>query len=295
MLMAGKKDKKIYYLDLREVYYYHRRRAEIQFREDVPAASKPYFVDLEQLYRQEWRAKVAWRWVTWQHPDAADMEACRSLEELEQKLKEQAEKDAAEDLPLGGQPKRFTGSYPELPALGWLLKGISLIVQSRAYTAVYLDKKTITPIIYILMKHIPYHYYGFLDGWACHYPERSQMPFQVNYLVTNLFRQSRLCLRYTLHMDETGLVNMDSLVPFFPGGNWVEREMWDLFGIFFSGHPGLRRILTDYGFEGFPLRKDFPVNGYYDLKYNYIKGGLGYQPIKMTQEFRTFNFKSPWI
>ena len=80
----------------------------------------------------------------------------------------------------------------------------------------------------------------------------------------------------------------------FSSANWWEREAWDLFGIYFTDHPDLRRILTDYGFEGHPLRKDFPLTGYVEIRYDDEKKRVVYEPVKLTQEYRSFDFLSPW-
>jgi NADH:ubiquinone oxidoreductase subunit C len=85
-----------------------------------------------------------------------------------------------------------------------------------------------------------------------------------------------------------------SLTSIFSGANWVEREIWDMFGVFFNGHSDLRRILSDYGFEGYPLRKDFPVNGFLELRYDDSKKRILSEPLQVTQEFRLYNFSMPW-
>ena len=87
---------------------------------------------------------------------------------------------------------------------------------------------------------------------------------------------------------------VDSITPIFKGANWFEREAWDLYGVYFTGHPDLRRILTDYGFEGHPLRKDFPLSGYVEVRYDEIQKRVVCEPIELSQEYRDLNFASPW-
>jgi NADH:ubiquinone oxidoreductase subunit C len=88
---------------------------------------------------------------------------------------------------------------------------------------------------------------------------------------------------------------VDSVGSVFPSGSWYEREIWDIYGIWFNNHNDLRRILTDYGFEGFPLRKDFPISGYTESRYDTEKKCVISEPLELPQEFRTFNLKNPWI
>lgn len=99
-------------------------------------------------------------------------------------------------------------------------------------------------------------------------------------------------LRVVVTTDETTPV--PSVVELWPAAGWFEREAWDLFGILFEGNPDLRRILTDYGFEGHPLRKDFPLTGHVELRYDEEQKRVVYEPVKLTQEFRNFDFLSPW-
>jgi len=101
-------------------------------------------------------------------------------------------------------------------------------------------------------------------------------------------------IRIKVYIDE--LEPIKSLTFLFPCANWWEREVWDMFGIFFFDHPDLRRILTDYGFEGFPLRKDFPLSGYTEVRYDQNQQRVICEPIEQfSQEFRSFNFTNPWI
>jgi NADH-quinone oxidoreductase subunit C len=85
-----------------------------------------------------------------------------------------------------------------------------------------------------------------------------------------------------------------SAIPVFPAADWYEREVYDMFGVLFDGHPDLRRLLTDYGFEGHPLRKDFPMTGFVEVRYDEEEKRVRYDPVKLTQEFRRFDFLSPW-
>ena len=127
------------------------------------------------------------------------------------------------------------------------------------------------------------------DITAVDYPERLKR-FEVIYQMLSVSNNQRLRLRVPLDEDEV----IDSVVDVFASANWAEREVWDMFGIFFAGHPDLRRLLTDYGFEGHPLRKDFPLTGRVEVRYDEIQQRVVYEPVQLTQEFRDFDFLSPW-
>jgi NADH dehydrogenase (ubiquinone) Fe-S protein 3 len=107
-----------------------------------------------------------------------------------------------------------------------------------------------------------------------------------------------LCIQYNSRIRVQSSVDeitpICSIVSIFPSASWWEREVWDMFGVYFSNHPDLRRILTDYGFEGHPLRKDFPLSGYVEVRYDDSEKRVVSEPIEMTQEFRYFDFASPW-
>jgi NADH-quinone oxidoreductase subunit C len=121
------------------------------------------------------------------------------------------------------------------------------------------------------------------------YPERAER-FEVVYNLLSMSRNQRC--RVKVNAAEGNPV--PSVTSLYPCANWLEREVWDLYGVFFSDHPDLRRILTDYGFEGHPLRKDFPLTGYVEMRYDEQQKRVVYEPVKLTQDFRTFDFLSPW-
>ena len=121
------------------------------------------------------------------------------------------------------------------------------------------------------------------------YPEREER-FEVVYQL--LSPRQNLRVRLKLTTDDSTPV--PSLTGIWPGANWFERETYDLYGILFTGHPDLRRILTDYGFDGYPLRKDFPTTGYVQVRYDEERKRVVYEPVKLQQEFRQFDYLSPW-
>ena len=127
------------------------------------------------------------------------------------------------------------------------------------------------------------------DITAVDYPDRAER-FEVVYQLLSYTHNRRM--RVKLATDEDTPV--PSAVAVFSAANWFEREVWDLFGIFFENHPDLRRILTDYGFEGHPFRKDFPLTGYVEARYDEDQKRVIYEPVRLTQDFRAFDFLSPW-
>ena len=127
------------------------------------------------------------------------------------------------------------------------------------------------------------------DLTAVDYPDQVDR-FEVIYQMLSIALNARL--RIVTTAADGAIV--PSAIELFASANWAEREVWDMFGIFFSGHPDLRRLLTDYGFEGHPLRKDFPLTGYVEVRYNDTERRVVYEPVKLTQEYRDFDFLSPW-
>ncbi len=129
----------------------------------------------------------------------------------------------------------------------------------------------------------------FIDICGVDYPEREKR-FDVVYHLLAPYKNRRI--RVKVQADEDTPV--PSVIEVFPSANWYEREAFDLYGMLFSGHPDLRRILTDYGFAGHPLRKDFPLTGYVEVRYDDEVKRVVYEPVKLTQEFRAFDYLSPW-
>jgi NADH-quinone oxidoreductase subunit C len=128
-----------------------------------------------------------------------------------------------------------------------------------------------------------------IDITAVDWPQREKR-FDVVYLLLSLSGNRRI--RVKLQVEEN--VSVPSAVELFPAAGWAERETFDMYGITFAQHPDLRRLLTDYGFSGYPLRKDFPLTGYVELRYDEEQKRVVYQPVELVQEFREFDFMSPW-
>ena len=121
------------------------------------------------------------------------------------------------------------------------------------------------------------------------YPDRAER-FEVVYNLLSVKHNHRIRVKVATDEDTP----VASIVSLYPVAGWFEREAWDLYGIFFADNPDLRRILTDYGFEGHPLRKDFPLTGFVELRYDSEQRRVVYEPVKLTQDFRSFDFLSPW-
>ena len=129
----------------------------------------------------------------------------------------------------------------------------------------------------------------FIDICGADYPEREKR-FDVVYHLLAPYKNQRI--RVKIQADED--TQVPSAIPVFPAANWFEREAFDLYGVLFANHPDLRRILTDYGFSGHPLRKDFPLTGHVEVRYDDQAKRVVYEPVKLVQEFRSFDYLSPW-
>ena len=128
-----------------------------------------------------------------------------------------------------------------------------------------------------------------VDITAVDHPEDVSR-FEVVYHLLSMFKNHRIRLKTAV----TEAAMVPSIIDIHPSANWFEREVFDMFGILFSGHPDLRRILTDYGFRGHPLRKDFPTTGYTEVRYDEVQKRVVYEPVSLVQEYRQFDFMSPW-
>ncbi|MDJ0626929.1 MAG: NADH-quinone oxidoreductase subunit C [Rhodobacter sp.] len=128
-----------------------------------------------------------------------------------------------------------------------------------------------------------------VDITAVDHPDR-EARFDVVYHFLSMYQNHRIRVKVAVREEEV----LASITDVFPAANWFEREVFDMFGLLFSGHPDLRRILTDYGFRGYPLRKDFPTTGYTEVRYDEAEKRVVYEPVKLVQEYRQFDFMSPW-
>lgn len=145
----------------------------------------------------------------------------------------------------------------------------------------------ITDILSILKEQ--YSFKILTDIFAADYPNKTNR-FEITYNLLSLTNNVRALIKICVNENEF----VPSTVNIFNASNWYEREIWDMYGVKFSNHPDLRKILTDYGFEGHPLRKDFPLTGYVEVRYDLEKKKVVYEPVKLQQEFRNFDFISPW-
>ena len=147
----------------------------------------------------------------------------------------------------------------------------------------------ILPFIDFLKTDATCRFSTLVDVTAVDHPERPAR-FDVVYHFLSMYQNHRIRVKAAVREDEM----VPSIIGLYPSANWFEREVFDMFGILFSGHPDLRRLLTDYGFRGHPLRKDFPTTGYTEVRYNEALKRVVYEPVKLVQEYRQFDFLSPW-
>lgn len=165
----------------------------------------------------------------------------------------------------------------------------SEVSKSDGVLKIFVDNKDVKFVSLFLKNHSNCQFKQLMDVTAIDYPNRSNR-FELMYNFLSVSKSVRLIVKSTVAENKP----VNSLSALYSSAVWLEREVWDLFGIFFYLHPDLRRILTDYGFDGFPLRKDFPLTGYLEVRYDDEKKRIVQEPLEMSQEFRLFDFLSPW-
>ncbi len=144
-------------------------------------------------------------------------------------------------------------------------------------------------VIQFLKSNDKFKFRQLVDIAGVDYPYKEKR-FQLVYLLLSHEKNIRIKIKINFNLDE----NISSLTKVFPSANWMEREVFDMYGIKFKNHPDLRRILTDYGFKGHPLRKDFPLTGFNEVRYSEKDKKVIYEPVKLEQNYRNFDFESPW-
>ena len=149
--------------------------------------------------------------------------------------------------------------------------------------------KNLYSVVLYLKTNVKCRFKQLIDITAVDYPEREKR-FKLVYLL--LSHENNLRTLININIDEK--TPIPSIIKIFPSANWMEREVFDMYGISFKDHPDLRRILTDYGFEGYPLRKDFPLTGHTEVRYSEDKKKVISEPVKLDQQYRDFDFESPW-
>ncbi|KAH7089384.1 NADH-ubiquinone oxidoreductase kDa subunit [Auriculariales sp. MPI-PUGE-AT-0066] len=176
---------------------------------------------------------------------------------------------------------------------GYLMQCLPKFVQQfsvwKDELTLYVAPSALVQTMQFLRDHAQCQFKSLVDISGADYPTRDKR-FEIVYHLVSIRYATRI--RVKTYADEVDPV--PTIVPLFNGANWYEREAYDMYGMYFSGHPDLRRILTDYGFDGHPLRKDFPLTGYTEVRYDEEKKRVVYEPLQLTQAFRNFDAASPW-
>ena len=163
----------------------------------------------------------------------------------------------------------------------------SKILYNQLYLSI--NSEDLLDVILLLKTNKDTKFKQLIDITAVDYPE-NQKRFKMVYLFLSHELNQRIILSFYINENQ----QIPSLTKIFPSANWMEREIFDMYGIKFNDHPDLRRILTDYGFEGFPLRKDFPLTGHNEVRYSEEEKKVIYEPVKLEQNYRNFDYESPW-
>ena len=163
----------------------------------------------------------------------------------------------------------------------------SKIKHNQLYVTI--NSEDLLDVILLLKTNKNIKFRQLIDITAVDYPENKKR-FKIVYLLLSHEFNQRIILSYFISENE----KISSLTKIFPSANWMEREVFDMYGIKFNDHPDMRRILTDYGFEGHPLRKDFPLTGHNEVRYSEDEKKVIYEPVKLEQNYRNFDYESPW-
>ena len=166
---------------------------------------------------------------------------------------------------------------------------LSLIEDKNKFYEAFFKKENILQVLNELKDNELFNFDQLIDITAIDYPFKEKR-FELIYIFLSMKKNKRIVLRTSIDENES----LDSIIQIFKASDWYERECYDLFGIKFNNHPDLRRIMTDYNFEGHPLRKDFPLTGHTEVRYDDVEKKVVYEPVKLTQEYRDFDYTSPW-
>ena len=166
---------------------------------------------------------------------------------------------------------------------------LTSIKESNSFYQSFFKKEDIINIFRELKENELFSFDQLIDITAIDYPSKENR-FELIYILLSMKKNKRIILKTLVNENDS----IDSIIQIFKASDWYERECYDLFGIKFNNHPDLRRIMTDYNFEGHPLRKDFPLTGHTEVRYDDVEKKVVYEPVKLTQEYRDFDYASPW-
>ena len=169
------------------------------------------------------------------------------------------------------------------------ISDLSSIEDKSIFYQAFFKKENILQIFNELKDNELFSFDQLIDITAIDYPSREKR-FEMIYIFLSMKKNKRIVLKTSINENES----IESIIQIFKASDWYERECYDLFGIKFNNHPDLRRIMTDYNFEGHPLRKDFPLTGHTEVRYDDVEKKVVYEPVKLTQEYRDFDYTSPW-
>ena len=166
---------------------------------------------------------------------------------------------------------------------------LTSIKDSNFFYEAFFKKEDIKNIFRELKENELFSFDQLVDITAIDYPSKENR-FELIYILLSMKKNKRIVVKTFINENDS----IDSIIKIFKASDWYERECYDLFGIKFNNHPDLRRIMTDYNFEGHPLRKDFPLTGHTEVRYDDVEKKVVYEPVKLTQEYRDFDYTSPW-